>query len=205
MHASSSTDHLGALDDRVRDRIIAETRGNPLALIELPRALDRREACRRVRVSDASPLQGRIEACFRSQVEELPEDTRRLLLLAAAEPLGDPSLLWRAGAAVGSRPMLRRPPRRPTDRGDGRITFRHPLLRSRSTAPRLPRSGGRRTGRSADATDPELDPDRRAWHRGHAALDPDEDVAAELERSADRARARGGLPAAAAFLERAAD
>ncbi len=193
---------LGVFDDRVRDRIIAETGGNPLALVELPRALDPARLAGGFAVSDASPLQGRIEACFRSQVEELPEDTRRLLLLAAAEPLGDPSLLWRAGAAVG----LSTDAAAPAEAAElitvnGRITFRHPLLRSAiygAAPPEERRSAHRALG---EATDPEFDPDRRAWHRGHAALEPDEDVAAELERSADRARARGGLPAAAAFLE----
>jgi DNA-binding CsgD family transcriptional regulator len=196
--------NLGVFDERVRDRIIAETHGNPLALQELPRALDPTSLAGGFAVSDASPLQGRIESSFRRQVEELPEDTQRLLLLAAAEPLGDPALLWRAAAAVG----LSADAAAPAEAAeliavDARVTFRHPLLRSAIYGAALPEQRRTVHGALADAIDRELDPDRRAWHRAHAALAPDEDVAADLERSADRARARGGLPAAAAFLERA--
>jgi DNA-binding CsgD family transcriptional regulator len=194
----------GVFDGRVRDRIIAETHGNPLALLELPRALDRATLAGGFAVSDGAPLQGRIEASFWQQVEELPQNTQRLLLLAAAEPLGDPGLLWRAGAAVG----LSTDAAAPAEASeliaiDGRVTFRHPLLRSAVYRTSPPEKRRAAHGALADATDPELDPDRRAWHRAHAALAFDEDVAADLERSADRARARGGLPASAAFLERA--
>jgi DNA-binding CsgD family transcriptional regulator len=199
-----STD-LGVLDEAVRDRIIAEARGNPLALLELSRALDRASLAGGFAVSDV-PLEGRIEASFRLRVEELPEDTQRLLLLAAAEPSGDPALLWRAGAALGLTADAAASAE--TERliaVHGRVAFHHPLLRSAiyGSAP----AGRRRAVHAAlaDATDPELDPDRRAWHRAHSALAPDEDVASELERSAERARARGGAAAAAAFLERAAE
>ena len=194
--------NLGVFDEAVRDRIIAETRGNPLALLELPRALDPAGLAGGFAVSDASPLQGRIEGSFRLRVEELPEDTQRLLLLAAAEPLGDPTLLWRAGAAVGLSSEAAAPAEAAELISvDARVTFRHPLLRSAVYGDATPEQRRAAHGALADATDPELDPDRRAWHRSHAALAPDEDVAADLERSADRARARGGLPAAAAFLE----
>ena len=194
--------NLGVFDERVRDRIIAETRGNPLALLELPRALDPGSLAGGFAVSDGSPLQGRIETSFRLQVEELPQDTQRLLLLAAAEPLGDPALLWRAGAALGLSADAAAPAEAAELIAAGaRVTFRHPLLRSAiyGAAPAEQRRAAH--GALADATDPELDPDRRSWHRAHAALVPDEEVAADLERSADRARARGGLPASAAFLE----
>jgi DNA-binding CsgD family transcriptional regulator len=196
--------NLGVFDERVRDRIIAETRGNPLALFELPRALDPTALAGGFAVSDRQPLQSQIEASFRARAEELPEPTRRLLLLAAAEPLGDPALLWRAGATLG----LASDAAAPAEAAeliviDARVTFRHPLLRSAIYGAAPP--DRRRTAHAAlaEATDPELDADRRAWHRAHASLEPDEDVAAELERCADGARARGGLPASAAFLERA--
>jgi DNA-binding CsgD family transcriptional regulator len=194
--------NLGVFDEGVRDRIIAETRGNPLALLELPRTLDPAGLAGGFAVSDVLPLQGRIEGSFRRRVEELPEDTQRLLLLAAAEPLGDPTLLWRAGAAVGLSSEAAAPAEAAELISvDARVTFRHPLLRSAVYGDAIPEQRRAAHGALADATDPELDPDRRAWHRSHAALAPDEDVAADLERSADRARARGGLPAAAAFLE----
>jgi DNA-binding CsgD family transcriptional regulator len=198
--------NLAALDERVRDRIIAETRGNPLALLELPRAYSLKGFAGGFAVSDEFALQRRIEASFRRRVEELPGDTQRLLLLGAAEPLGDPALLWRAAVALG----LGTDAAVPAESADlleigTRVAFRHPLLRSAIYA-----ASDRADRRSvhaalADATDPELDPDRRAWHRAQATLALDEDVAAELERSAERARAQGGLAAAAAFLERAAE
>jgi len=197
---------LGVLDEAVRDRIIAEARGNPLALLELPRALDRASLAGGFAVSDAAPLEGLIEASFRSRVRDLPEDTQRLLLLAAAEPSGDPALLWRAGRAFGlSTDAAARAEDAQLIAVNGRVTFHHPLLRSAIYASARPEQRRAVHGALADATDPELDPDRRAWHRAHSALAPDEGIAAELERSAERARARGGLAAAAAFLERAAE
>jgi DNA-binding CsgD family transcriptional regulator len=197
---------LGVLDEQVRARIIAETRGNPLALLELPRALSPASLAGGFAVPDASPIEGRIEASFRSRVKELPEETQRLLLLGAAEPLGDPALLWHAAGELG----LATETAAPAEAIDlialgARVTFRHPLLRSaiyRAAAPDERRAAHRAL---AAGTDPDADPDRRAWHRAHAAVAPDEDVAGELERSAERARARGGLAAAAAFLERAAE
>ena len=197
---------LGVLDDRVRDRIIAETRGNPLALLELPRAHSPNAFAGGFAISDHGPLQGRIEAGFRLRVEELPEDTRRLLLLGAAEPLGDPDLLWRAAARLGVGAEAA-PPAEAADLLviGARVAFRHPLLRSAIYDAARPEDRRAVHAALADATDPETDPDRRSWHRAHATLAPDEDVAAELEQSAERARARGGLAAAASFLERAAE
>jgi hypothetical protein len=157
-------------------------------------------------VADESPLQRRIELGFRRRVEELPDETQRLLLLGAAEPLGDPALLWRAAAALG----LATDAAAPAESADllavgKRITFRHPLLRGALYAAARPEDRRAVHAALAEATDPEFDPDRRAWHRAYATLVLDEDVAAELERSAERARGRGGLAAAAAFLERAAE
>jgi DNA-binding CsgD family transcriptional regulator/tetratricopeptide (TPR) repeat protein len=198
--------NLGVLDERVRDRIIAETRGNPLALLELPRAYSLTAFAGGFAVSDHGPLQGRIEAGFRRRVEELPAETQRLLLLGAAEPLGDPDLLWRAAAGLGVGADAA-PPAEAADLLviGARVAFRHPLLRSAIYGAARPEDRRAVHAALAEATDPEADPDRRSWHRAHATLAPDEDVAAELEQSAERAKARGGLAAAAAFLERAAE
>jgi DNA-binding CsgD family transcriptional regulator/tetratricopeptide (TPR) repeat protein len=192
----------GPLDERVRERILAETRGNPLALLELPRGLTAPELAGGFALP-AAPLSGRIEASFRQRFEQLPADTRRLVLAAAAEPVGDAALLWRACASLGIGAEVAAPAEAAgLFRIDGRVTFSHPLVRSavyRGADPDERRAVHRAL---AEATDPEQDPDRRAWHRAEAETGPDEDVAAELERSAGRARARGGLAAAAAFLER---
>jgi DNA-binding CsgD family transcriptional regulator len=196
----------GPLDKRVRDRIIAETRGNPLALLELPRGLTAVELAGGFGRPDAQPLASRIEQSFRRRLESLPAPTQAFLLTAAAEPLGDVTLLWRAAEDLG----IGRDAAAPAEAEglivlDARVRFRHPLVRA--AVYRAARVPDRREAHRAlaDATDPEVDPDRRAWHRASAAAGPDEEVAAELERSAARARARGGVPAAAAFLERATE
>ena len=197
---------IGPLDERVRDRIIAEADGNPLALLELPHALSRAGFAGGFAISDRTALAGRIEASFRGQVAQLPEETQRLLLVGAAEPLGDPVLLWRAATALGL-PVEAAAPAEEADliTVGARVTFRHPLLRSALYGAASPEQRRAAHRVLAEVTDPELDPDRRAWHRAQAALAPDEYVAAELEASAERARARGGIAAAAAFLERAAE
>jgi DNA-binding CsgD family transcriptional regulator len=195
----------GRLDERVRDRIIAESAGNPLALLELPRGMTAAELAGGFGLPSPLPVAGRIEQGFLWRIAPLPEVTQRLLLLAAAEPTGDPALLWRAADRLGIGVDAAAPAV-----ADGllavgaRVVFRHPLVRSAvyQAAPIAERCRAHRA--LAGATDPGTDPDRRAWHRAQAAAGPDEDVAAELERSAGRAQARGGLAAAAAFLERAA-
>ncbi len=194
----------GPLDERVAERIVAETRGNPLALLELPQGLSPAELAG-FGQSAALPLPGRIEQHFRERVEQLPADSQRLLLAAAAEPIGDPTLLWRAADRLGIPAEAAEPLETAGLLTVGaRVAFRHPLLRSAiyRAAPVEERRNMHRA--LATATDPVVDPDRRAWHRAHAAAGPDEDVAEELERSASRAQARGGLAAAAAFLEQAA-
>jgi DNA-binding CsgD family transcriptional regulator len=195
----------GPMDGRVRDRIIAETHGNPLALLELPRAWTAAELADGFGQSAAVPLAGRIEQSFVRQLEPLPADTRRLLVLAAAEPLGDATLLWAAAGelGLGADPAAAAEATGLIEFGR-RIRFRHPLVRSAvyRSAPARDRQDVHRA--LAAATDPDRDPDRRAWHRAQATVSPDEDVAADLERSAGRARARGGLVAAAAFFEQAA-
>jgi DNA-binding CsgD family transcriptional regulator len=196
----------GRLDERVRDRIIAESAGNPLAVVELPRGVTAAELAGGFGLPGAEPVSGRIEGIFRRRLAPLPAATRLLLLLAAAESTGDPALLWRAAGNLGISAADAAAPAE----ADGlltvaaRVTFRHPLVRS---AVYQAASAGdrRRVHRAiAVATDPGTDPDRRAWHRAQGVAGPDEDVAAELERSASRAQARGGLAAAAAFMDRAA-
>jgi DNA-binding CsgD family transcriptional regulator len=193
----------GPLDARVRDRIVAETRGNPLALLELPRGLTPAELAGGFGYAGAAPVSARVEDSFRRRVQALPDQSRRLLLVAAADPTGDPGLVWRAAGLLGIGAEAAAAEAGLVEFGAW-VAFRHPLVRTaayRSASP-LQRQDVHRA--LAEVTDPRADPDRRAWHRAHAAAAPDEDVAGELERSAGRARARGGLAAAAAFLERAA-
>ncbi|HYB30906.1 MAG TPA: AAA family ATPase [Solirubrobacteraceae bacterium] len=191
------------LDSQVRDQIIVETQGNPLALLELPRGLTATQLAGGFGLVGAQTLSGRIEESFVRRLESLSDDARRLLVLAAAEPLGDPLLLLRAAERFGITVSAVYPE---TDRLlslEARVTFRHPLVRSavyRTAAARERRAAHLAL---AEATDPVGDPDRRAWHLASAAAGPDEQVALELERSAGRAQARGGLAATAAFLERA--
>ncbi len=193
------------LDDRVLDRIVHETGGNPLALLELPRGLTPMQLAGGFGLPADVPLSASIEESFTRRLASLPHEARRLLLVAAADPVGDPALVRRAAerlgipestaGAVESDGLLAFGPE---------VVFRHPLVRSA-----VYRASGLRDRREvhralAEATDPDIDPDRRAWHRAQAAATPDEEVAAELERSAARAQARGGFAAAGAFLERAA-
>jgi hypothetical protein len=194
------------LDAHVRDRILAETRGNPLALLELPRGLTPAELAGGFGLPDRGPLTGRIERSFLRRFESLPGDSRTLLLLAAAEPTGDVPLLWRAAERLGIDADAAGPAEAAELLELGaRVRFRHPLVRSAiyRAATQPEREEVHRV--LAEATDPDADPDRRAWHRAHAAAGLDEAVALELERSAGRAQARGGIAAAAAFLERAAE
>jgi DNA-binding CsgD family transcriptional regulator len=192
------------LDELVLERIVAETRGIPLALLELPRGLSPTQLAGGFGLPSTAPLSAGIEDRYTRRLAELPSESQRLLLVAAADPVGDPALVWRAAERLGipesaadaveSEQLLALSPR---------VAFRHPLVRSavyRSAEPKARREVHRAL---AEATDPGIDPDRRAWHRAQAAGRPDEEVAAELERSAGRALARGGLAAAAAFLERA--
>jgi DNA-binding CsgD family transcriptional regulator len=195
----------GPLDERVRDRIVAESRGNPLALRELRRGMTHVELAGGFGPVVPPALPGRIEDSFLRRLEPLARDVRRLLLVVAAEPTGDPVLVWRAAERLG----IGVDPAAVAAVADlvevnGAARFRHPLIRSavyRAAAPEERRSVHRAL---AEATDPEADADWRAWHLAHATAEPDEDVAMELERSAGRAQARGGLAAGAAFLEHAA-
>ena len=196
----------GPLDERVRDRFVAETRGNPLALLELARGLAPEELAGGIGLPCVTARPGRMEEGFRRQLMPLPPATRRLLLVAAAEPAGDPVLVWRAADRLGVQAMAAAPAAAAGLIEFGKhARFCHPLARSavyRAASPQERHSAHRAL---AQATDPGIDPDRRAWHRAKAATGLDEDVAAELEGSASRARARGGVAAFAAFCERAAE
>jgi len=193
------------LDERVLNRIVDETGGNPLALLELPRGLTPTQLAGGFGLPANAPLSASIEESFTRRLAALPYEARRFLLVAAADPVGDPALVSRAAERLGipegtaiaveSEGLLTFGPA---------VVFRHPLVRSAAY-----RAFGLKERREihralAEATDPDIDPDRRAWHRAQATAAPDEDVAAELERSAVRAQGRGGLAAAGVFLERAA-
>ena len=199
---------LGRLDERVRDRIVAEAAGNPLALLEFSREVTAAgDLAGGFGVSPwmVRPLADRVAERFLARVVTLPAATRRLLLLAAAEPLGDPGLLKRAGDGLGmSIADLAPAEAEGLVRLGAQVTFRHPLVRSAiyRSAPVADRQAAHAA--LADATDAARDIDRKVWHRAHATFGPDEGVADELERSAGRAQARGGPAAAAAFLGRAA-
>ncbi|WP_406425709.1 AAA family ATPase [Streptomyces sp. NBC_01589] len=196
----------GGLDRRVRDQLIAETRGNPLALRELPRVLNPAQIAGGFSLTGSLPLESRIEQSLVVQLAPLPAPARLLLLLAAAEPTGDPGLLWRASAVLGLGPDAFDAAKDADAFAVGtRVGFRHPLVRSAVYRAASPRDRRRVHAALADVTSAEHDPDRRAWHRASATLEPDEDVAADLERSAVRARTRGGAAPAGAFLERAAE
>ena len=195
----------GLVDERVRDRIVAEARGNPLALMELPRGLTSTALAGGFGLPDTMPLATRVEAGFMRRLEPLPVETRRLLLAAAIDPVGDVIVLRRAAErlAIGADAASAAEAAGLVE-VRARVRFRHPLVRSAiyRAASVAERQEAHRA--LAEVTDADIDPDRRAWHRAQAATGPDEDVAMELERSAARAQSRGGVAAAAAFLQRAA-
>ena len=191
------------LDQRVRAQVVAETRGNPLALLELPRGLSVTQMAGGFGLLHADKLPDRIEQSFLARIEDLPGQTRLLLLIAAAEPTGDPTLMWSAAELLGVTQAA------DVTAGtdglltlDGRVIFRHPLVRSAVYGSANLKDRRLVHLALAKVTDVQHDPDRRAWHLASATAAPDESVAAELERSADRAQARGGMAAGAAFLQR---
>jgi DNA-binding CsgD family transcriptional regulator len=196
----------GPLDAAVCDQIIKESHGNPLALIELPRTWNVAGLAGGFGLPSGQPVAGRIEQSFARRLHLLPSDTQLLVLAAAAEPLGDPVLLYRAAGTLGIDIAAAGPAQ---DGGllelGGRVEFSHPLVRSAAYRSAAADDRHRVHRALADATVAETDPDRRAWHRARATPGPDEEVAAELERSAGRAQARGGVAAAAAFLQRSAE
>ncbi len=192
------------LDHDVLERVVAEAGGNPLALLELPRGLSPSQIAGGFATPAAGPISTRIEKRFQERLGALPEDVRGLMLVAAAEPVGDPSVVLGAAQSLGigltaavaaeAEDLLRI---------EARLRFRHPLIRAAAYNESSPAERRRAHRALAEATDAKVDPDRRAWHLAQATAGPDEEVAVELERSAARARARGGMAASAAFLERA--
>jgi hypothetical protein len=192
------------LDARIRDRVIAEADGNPLALLELFRGLTAADLAGGFGLTGAVPVTASLENEFRDRLGVLPASTRTLLLVAAADPVGDPALVWQAAISLGVEPDAAVAARE-ADLFDiaSTVRFRHPLVRS--AVYRSASAGQRQAAHRAlaEATDATLDPDRRAWHGAQTAAGPDEDVAGELEQSAGRAQARGGIAAAAAFLMKA--
>jgi DNA-binding CsgD family transcriptional regulator/tetratricopeptide (TPR) repeat protein len=194
----------GPLDATVCDRIVAESRGNPLALLELPRTWNAADLAGGFGLPGSQPVPSRIELSYVTRIRQLPPDSQLLVLIAASEPLGDAALLHRAVEALGLDMAAANPV---VDAGllklGWRVEFTHPLVRSAAYRAAAPEDRRRVHSVLAEVTDPETDPDRRAWHRARATPGPGEEVAAELERSAGRAQARGGIAAAAAFLQRA--
>src|SRR6185312_1017698 len=194
------------LDEQVWDRIVAETNGNPLALLELPRGLSPAQLAGGFGLVGAQAVPARIEQGFLKRLEALPADTRSLMLVAAAEPAGDPVLVLRAAGRLGIAASAAE-----AASAEGlleiraRVRFRHPLVRSAVYSSASPPERRIAHRVLAEVTDRDRDPDRRAWHLAAAAPGPDEEVAVELERSAGRAQARGGMAAAAAFLQRAVE
>jgi DNA-binding CsgD family transcriptional regulator len=194
------------VDERVLDRTLAEAHGNPLALLELPRGLTPAQLAGGFALPVSVPLTGRIEASFRRRFVKLPSESRRLLLIAAAEPTGDAALVWRAAELLGVPPSAATPAE-----ADGllqlnaRAVFRHPLVRSAAYTAASPEERREAHRALAEATDAAVDPDRRAWHRALATARPDDDVAMDLEACAGRAQLRGGFAAAAAFMERSTE
>jgi len=194
------------LDEGVRDRIVAEARGNPLALLELPLSAAPAQLAGGFELPDVPGVPRRVAESFQRRSRSLPAEAQSLLLVAAAEPTGEAALLWRAAERLG----IDRDAAAPAEAAglleiDARVRFSHPLVRSAVYRAATPPDRRRAHHALAAATDPQLDPDRVAWHRARAVLGTDEGAAGELERSAGRARARGGLAASAAFLQQAAE
>ena len=189
------------LDDIVRDNILSEADGNPLALLELHRALPRAQLAGGYGLTAAKPLAARIEQTYGQRLRELPSQTRMLLLLAAAEPTGEPSWLWAAAARLGIGADAGVPAERSgLVSVDTRLRFRHPLVRSAIYRDAVPSQRRQAHAALADVISGRLADEHRAWHHAHATEAPSEGVAVELVQSAERARRRGGSAAAAAFL-----
>jgi DNA-binding CsgD family transcriptional regulator len=197
---------IGPLDAVVCEQIVAESHGNPLALLEFPRAWNAAELAGGFGLPERDAVAGKIEESYVHRLRELPSDTQLLILAATAEPLGDPALLHSAAKALEIDMTAVDVA---VDAGlltiGRRVEFAHPLVRSSAYRSAVAADRHRVHRALADATDGQHDPDRRAWHRARATSGPDEDVAVDLERSAGRAQARGGITAAAAFLQRAVE
>jgi DNA-binding CsgD family transcriptional regulator len=196
----------GPLDGQVSERIISETGGNPLAILELTAELTPHQLLSAAQLPAPLPIGSRLQQRFLRQVGDLPADTQTFLLLAAAEALGDPAVVWRAARQLGlDRNAVAAAEAKRLLVVGPRIAFRHPLIRSAIYHGALPAERRRMHEALAAANDAITDPDRRAWHRSAAAVAPDEDVAAELSEAGERAQQRGGYTSSAAFFARAAE
>ena len=196
----------GYLDEQIRDRIVAETGGNPLGLLELPRGMSQAELAGGFGMPGARTLPGHIEDHYLRRIRALPEATQQLMLLAAADPTGDATLLWRAAETLGvSRRAAGSAEAEQLLEIGSRVRFRHPLVRSATYGAATSEDRCAAHLALAEATDAGVDPERRVWHLAAGATGPDEAVASELERTANTAQARAGLAAAAAFLQRAVE
>ncbi|HEY2597532.1 MAG TPA: AAA family ATPase, partial [Candidatus Dormibacteraeota bacterium] len=191
------------LDDRVVDRVIAETHGNPLAILELPKGLSPAQLAGGFGLPVAVTLADQIEESYRRRLARLPVESRRLLLIVAADPTGNPEIIWRAADELGiDEEAADAVEKEGLIEFGERVVFHHPLVRSavyNTASPKDRREVHRALGQ---ATDPNFDPDRRVWHFAQATIRPNKGVADELEASAERAQSRGGFAAAGAFLER---
>jgi AAA ATPase domain len=193
----------GRLDKRVRDRIVAETGGNPLGLLELARGMADAELAGGFAGPRQASLPGQLQDHYLHRVRVLPEPAQQLMLLAAADPTGDATLLWRAAQTLGlgSDAVAEAKAKRLLSIGS-HVRFRHPLVRSAAYAAGSPEDRRAVHLALAAATDAQADPERRVWHLAAAATGPDEDVATALEQAAAMIQARAGLAASAAFLQR---
>ncbi len=203
-HAAQLLDSVvpGLLDRRVRDQIVAETRGLPLGLLESVRNRTAAELAGGFGDPGRAGPPLRLELTYAHRIAALPRPTRRLLLAAAADPVGDPLLLMRAAQRLGIPASALLPAEREgLIELTGRVVFDHPLVRSAAyrSADLAERRAIHRV--LAEVTDADVDPDRRAWHSAYATTGPDDTVAAELEAAAGRAQQRGGVAAGAAFLQ----
>jgi DNA-binding CsgD family transcriptional regulator/tetratricopeptide (TPR) repeat protein len=194
------------LDERIRDRLIADTGGNPLAILELPAVMSAAELAGGFSAPSTTTVPTHVRDAYLRRINALPKRTRQLLLLAAADPTGDPTLVWRAAITlgIGHEDLTSAQADQLFEIGS-RVRFRHPLVRSAVYEAATLEDRAAAHLALASATDPEGDPHRRAWHLGSAATGPNEDVAAELERTASSVQARAGVAAAASFLQRAVE
>jgi DNA-binding CsgD family transcriptional regulator len=194
------------LDRDIAERIVEETQGNPLALIEMAKEVTPEALVGAAAAPQPIPIGRRLEQRYTRQVRFLPADTQMLLLLAAADSSADAAVVWRAASVLGVTPDAVGPAESADLLDtDPEIRYRHPLIRS--AVYNGARAADRRAVHSAlaTATNEEVDPDRRAWHLAAASIGPDEEIAALLERRAGMATRRGSDNAALALLTRAAE
>jgi DNA-binding CsgD family transcriptional regulator len=197
----------GELDRAVARRIVAETRGNPLALTELARELSPEQLAGSEPIPEPIPLGARLQDLYMARIRALPDHLKTQLLLAAADPSGDRVLISRAADELGIGGDTIDSALEVADflKPTPAVRFRHPLMRSAAYYAASETERRRAHQALANASELPTDSDRRAWHLAAAVVAPDESIAAELEASAERARSRGGWSSSATFLERAAE